>query len=300
MLSAAVGEHKIGRFSGVVNQLEGYGFPTEASTTGPVAAIDNTSSSNNNNNDNSSSNFGPSSMADEEEITTRNHGGAESSTNSKDNNGNSSNMGGTDDEGWLQLSIGLRHPHTTSASVTTIVNVRPNQSNPVELELMPNRDAYLLGSAIGAPQGLFSTTPFLFQATAAANFSSHPQNVIVTPAAAAPRPFQSVYDDVAYGRRPGLDFRVVQPPRRPQSGIWFMLQASQNQEREACLPQISKSYLRIKDGRMTIRLVIKYLANKLRLENESQVRKMHDLIKFHYSPFYLCFIIYLALLPFGN
>lgn len=28
---------------------------------------------------------------------------------------------------------------------------------------------------------------------------------------------------------PSLDFRVVNPPRRPQSGIWFMLQASQNQ-----------------------------------------------------------------------
>lgn len=31
------------------------------------------------------------------------------------------------------------------------------------------------------------------------------------------------------GAGPSLDFRVVDPPRRPQSGIWFMLQASRNQ-----------------------------------------------------------------------
>ncbi|KAF3430928.1 hypothetical protein FNV43_RR25658 [Rhamnella rubrinervis] len=45
---------------------------------------------------------------------------------------------------------------------------------------------------------------------------------------------------------PSLDFRVVNPPRRPHSGIWFMLQASQNQAKEPFLPQISKNYLRIK------------------------------------------------------
>ncbi|KAM7487081.1 hypothetical protein LguiB_024565 [Lonicera macranthoides] len=45
---------------------------------------------------------------------------------------------------------------------------------------------------------------------------------------------------------PSLDFRVVDPPRRPHSGIWFMLQASQNQAKEPFLPQIPKSYLRIK------------------------------------------------------
>ncbi|OIW17293.1 hypothetical protein TanjilG_22405 [Lupinus angustifolius] len=48
--------------------------------------------------------------------------------------------------------------------------------------------------------------------------------------------------------------RVVDPPRRPHSGIWFMLQASQNQ-----------------DGKMTVRLILKYLVSKLRLENESEI-----------------------------
>ncbi|KAM5568323.1 hypothetical protein ABKV19_016076 [Rosa sericea] len=87
------------------------------------------------------------------------------------------------------------------------------------------------------------------------------------------RPFQLQHHHLHHGggAGPSLDFRVVDPPRRPQSGIWFMLQASQNQEKEPFLPQIPKSYLRIKDGRMTVRLIKKYLVNKLRLDSESEV-----------------------------
>ncbi|KAF8118140.1 hypothetical protein N665_0006s0134 [Sinapis alba] len=76
--------------------------------------------------------------------------------------------------------------------------------------------------------------------------------------------------DVVAG--PSSSFRVIDPPRRLHSGIWFLLQASQNQTREPFLPQIPKSYLRIKDGKMTVRLLKKYLVNKLRLEHESQSR----------------------------
>ncbi|KAL6190655.1 hypothetical protein ACLB2K_037049 [Fragaria x ananassa] len=87
------------------------------------------------------------------------------------------------------------------------------------------------------------------------------------------RPFQLQHHHLHHGggAAPSLDFRVVDPPRRPQSGIWFMLQASQNQEKEPFLPQIPKSYLRIKDGRMTVRLIKKYLVNKLSLDSESEV-----------------------------
>ncbi|GAB4828534.1 hypothetical protein Ancab_018193 [Ancistrocladus abbreviatus] len=67
------------------------------------------------------------------------------------------------------------------------------------------------------------------------------------------------------------DIRVIDPPRRPHSGIWFMLQASQNQAREPYLPQVAKSYLRIRDARMTVALLIKYLVNKLGLDSESEV-----------------------------
>ncbi|XP_062110722.1 protein LAX PANICLE 2 [Humulus lupulus] len=70
---------------------------------------------------------------------------------------------------------------------------------------------------------------------------------------------------------PSLDFRVTNPPKRPHSGIWFMLQASQNQAKEPFLPQISKSFLRIRDGSMTVGLLIKYLVNKLRLDSESEI-----------------------------
>ncbi|KDP23279.1 hypothetical protein JCGZ_23112 [Jatropha curcas] len=83
------------------------------------------------------------------------------------------------------------------------------------------------------------------------------------------RPFQ-VYSGIDVAG-PSSDFRVIDPPRRPHSGIWFVLQASQNQAQEPFLPQISKSYLRIKDGRMTVRLLMKYLVNKLRLDSESEV-----------------------------
>ncbi|KAK9113367.1 hypothetical protein Syun_020164 [Stephania yunnanensis] len=49
------------------------------------------------------------------------------------------------------------------------------------------------------------------------------------------------------------DMRVIDAPQRPHSGVWFVLQASQNQ-----------------DGRITVRVLMKYVANKLRLSSESE------------------------------
>ncbi|OAY42518.1 uncharacterized protein LOC110621972 isoform X1 [Manihot esculenta] len=83
------------------------------------------------------------------------------------------------------------------------------------------------------------------------------------------RPFQ-VHSGIDVAG-PSSDFRIIDPPRSPHSGIWFTLQASQIQNQEPLLPQISKSYLRIKDGRMTVRLLMKYLVNKLKLDSESEV-----------------------------
>ncbi|XP_042445707.1 protein LAX PANICLE 2-like [Zingiber officinale] len=82
---------------------------------------------------------------------------------------------------------------------------------------------------------------------------------------------QLVHPTASSAVAPPLPVRVVSPPRRPQSGVWFTLQAMRNHGREPFLPQIPKSYLRIKDGRMTVRLLIKYLVNKLVLEDESEV-----------------------------
>ncbi|KAH7664047.1 hypothetical protein IHE45_14G094700 [Dioscorea alata] len=66
--------------------------------------------------------------------------------------------------------------------------------------------------------------------------------------------------------------RVVSPPRRPPAGLWFILRASQIQRRGHLLPQLPKSYLRIRDGSMTVRLLMKYLVSKLQLEHESEVQ----------------------------
>ncbi|KAF7839064.1 protein LAX PANICLE 2-like isoform X1 [Senna tora] len=77
---------------------------------------------------------------------------------------------------------------------------------------------------------------------------SHPHHHL---ASYFPRPFQfAPACDEAAGLGPGpgpsSNIRVVDPPRRPHSGIWFMLQASPTQAKEPFLPQIPKSYLRIK------------------------------------------------------
>ncbi|CAN6985387.1 unnamed protein product [Brassica oleracea var. botrytis] len=73
------------------------------------------------------------------------------------------------------------------------------------------------------------------------------------------------------GAGPSSEFRVIDPPKRPHSGLWFLLQASQFQEKKPFLHQVNKSYLRIKDGRITVRLLIKYLMTKLQLDIESEI-----------------------------
>ncbi|PKU75096.1 E3 ubiquitin protein ligase DRIP2 [Dendrobium catenatum] len=67
------------------------------------------------------------------------------------------------------------------------------------------------------------------------------------------------------------ELRVISPPPRAPSGIWIALRPAENQVKEPFLPQLPKSYLRIKDVRMTIRLLMRYLANKLGLHDESEV-----------------------------
>ncbi|KAJ8493824.1 hypothetical protein OPV22_015545 [Ensete ventricosum] len=70
----------------------------------------------------------------------------------------------------------------------------------------------------------------------------------------------------------GTGIRVVVPAPR-QAGVWLALEAAADQGGggEALLPQIPRNYLRIKDGRLTIRLLMKYLMNKLGLKDESEV-----------------------------
>ncbi|KAM0851460.1 hypothetical protein ACQ4PT_052411 [Festuca glaucescens] len=61
------------------------------------------------------------------------------------------------------------------------------------------------------------------------------------------------------------------PPPEHEAGTWFVLHAAQNQRREPPLPPIPRSYLRVRDGRITVSIVMRYLVNKLGLEDDSQL-----------------------------
>ncbi|KAG9452541.1 hypothetical protein H6P81_005445 [Aristolochia fimbriata] len=62
----------------------------------------------------------------------------------------------------------------------------------------------------------------------------------------------------------------VQHERRA-GAIWCSLVASNHQEGDAPLPQISSSYLRIKDGDLPVSYIQKYLMRKLDLTSETEV-----------------------------
>ncbi|XP_034908065.1 E3 ubiquitin protein ligase DRIP2 [Populus alba] len=58
---------------------------------------------------------------------------------------------------------------------------------------------------------------------------------------------------------------------RRNGPIWFSLVASEDQKEYASLPQISTCYLRIKDGKMPVSFIQKYLVKKLDLDSETEV-----------------------------
>ncbi|XP_059300868.1 E3 ubiquitin protein ligase DRIP2-like isoform X1 [Lycium ferocissimum] len=76
-----------------------------------------------------------------------------------------------------------------------------------------------------------------------------------------------------------LDAMATKCERR-NNPIWFSLVASEDQEGDAPLPQISASYLRIKDGNIPVSFIQKYLMRKLDLmsEDEVEIRCMGQLI----------------------
>lgn len=237
-------------------------------------------------------------MAEDESRTgSINETGSTSKDNNDINNIQEKAKDKEEDEGWLQLSIG------------TATNNEKNkpERGPVELDLLQLSSSELQGKSIfqhhnipefRAPpppkQQLVMTTStsslFLQNPTSSTMFPQEinwgfrpmqiQQNIdpnfmpLLSAAGSyfSPRPFPVLHAGIGVpGPSTNIDFRVIDPPKRPHSGLWFSLQASLNQAKEPLLPQISKSYLRIKDGRMTIRLVLKYLVNKLQLENESEI-----------------------------
>lgn len=140
------------------------------------------------------------------------------------------------DDGWLQLSIGRRRPPTTS--------------NLVELDLLPggggdnpataSRDFLTPEAATTARSEtgmqLFFGTP------TSSNFVQQEINWAFRPMLAASSsssflpvggrsPFiQFQSSGVQAGDAgPSSDVRIINPPRRPHSGIWFTLKALENQ-----------------------------------------------------------------------
>ncbi|XP_044490910.1 protein LAX PANICLE 2 [Mangifera indica] len=234
----------------------------------------------------------------------------ESRTDSLNEAGSSSKENQEDqrDEGWLQLSIGSHHK-TNHDIKHHQVDPTVRRGGLIELDLLPGgggsspqtrpvaptfhvpefrgpRPVMNIAGANSFSSSLFfqhqgSSSAFLPHQEINWAFRPIPQNIAMASSSSNSssslmpfgsyfaRPFQvHTGIDVA---GPSSDFRVIDPPRRPQSGIWFMLLASQNQAREPFLPQIKKSYLRIKDERMTVRVLLKYLVNKLKLDSESEI-----------------------------
>ncbi|XP_075090003.1 E3 ubiquitin protein ligase DRIP2-like [Nicotiana tabacum] len=76
-----------------------------------------------------------------------------------------------------------------------------------------------------------------------------------------------------------LDSISVKCGRRTNP-VWFSLVTSEDQEGDAPLPQISASYLRIKDGNIPVSFIQKYLMRKLDLssEDEVEIRYMGQLV----------------------
>ncbi|GMI79814.1 hypothetical protein HRI_001650700 [Hibiscus trionum] len=197
-------------------------------------------------------------------------------SSSKDDNHQEEEEG---DEGWLQLSIGGHHatrnhrgkhghgdPTAARGRGLTELDLLPGGVSHRERPCMPEfRPPIhpLVMQSFGPP--LFLQQQQQREGSSSMLFSHGDISRAFRPIA----PFQLQHGiDVA---APSSDVRIIDPPRRPHSGIWFMLQASENQPKEPFLPQIPKCYLRIKDGKMTVRSVMKYLVNKLSLDNESEV-----------------------------
>ncbi|KAG6783071.1 hypothetical protein POTOM_012503 [Populus tomentosa] len=227
----------------------------------------------------------------------------ESRTNSLNNEAGSSSKDVQEErhEGWLQLSIGVLDSTSRRGGLIEL-DLLPGSSSRVSHQARPlSSPVFHVPDFRAPPRPVpshvtnFSNTSLFFQHHPAATSSTYPlhQEInwpfrpmlpnIATASSSPPSSSSSLMPLGSYFSRPfqvnstgmdfagpSSDFKVIDPPRRSHSGIWFMLQASQNQTKEPFLPQISKSYLRIKDGRMTVRLLMKYLVNKLRLDSESE------------------------------
>ncbi|KAL6613886.1 hypothetical protein ACP70R_036156 [Stipagrostis hirtigluma subsp. patula] len=163
--------------------------------------------------------------------------------------------GARDDGDWLQL--GLATASSSSASSSGDNNSTAPAPPPMELDLFTcdgKRNTKVRPPLFPLP--LRSYGRGRYRKTAASGSMSSPPFL----------PFAPLF------RSSGDAMRVISPPRRTEAaGLWLTLQAASNQAKEPILPQIPRSYLRIKDSNIKVEVVMKYLADKLGLTRSHQV-----------------------------
>ncbi|KAF8040961.1 hypothetical protein BT93_B3009 [Corymbia citriodora subsp. variegata] len=164
-----------------------------------------------------------------------------------------------------------RHPTPPLTPILDVPNLRDSRpiTNFASGRSTNHSSSYLFQPPTGSstfPTHGFNWPNFSLSSSLQCSSSSS----LIPPRSNLPPPFQlQLQVDGASGS--SMDFRVIDAPKRTYPGLWFVLRASQNQDKEPFLPQIPKIYLRVKDGRMTVRLLTKYLVKKLRLDSESEV-----------------------------
>lgn len=191
----------------------------------------------------------------------------DSRTNSLNEAGSSSKDIQEDrDEGWLQLSIGGNAASHNNKHDQAEPTARRG-SGLIELDLLPgggsSQEARPLAPIFHVPEfraprevtnfssaTSFNASLFLQHPASSSNFPHQEinwafrpirHNIGIASTSTTPSSSSSLMPFGSYFTRPfqlhsgidvagpSLDFRVIDPPRRPHSGIWFMLQASQNQ-----------------------------------------------------------------------
>ncbi|KAF0925479.1 hypothetical protein E2562_016676 [Oryza meyeriana var. granulata] len=161
--------------------------------------------------------------------------------------GTSSRGGEDDDKDWLQLSLAAAPSSSSGDNDTTAPAVAPS-STPTELDMFATKQM----------------RPRLFPLPVFRSYHQYGHGGRCRPTAAPAPSFFPFARPLRSAGDPSV--RVISPPRRAEAaaaGLWLTLQAAPDQVREPILPQIPKSYLRIKDSNMKVEVVMKYLAGKL-------------------------------------
>ncbi|CAI0448988.1 unnamed protein product [Linum tenue] len=89
----------------------------------------------------------------------------------------------------------------------------------------------------------------------------------------AARRREALLEELSASAQAVLDSAINKVNRR-NCPVWFSLVASENRRGDASLPQIPACYLRIKDGKMPVSFIQKYIVKKLELSSDTEVEIM--------------------------